>query len=291
MFIVGCNGDDDSDSDSPNESNSVTISGITIPLTLDEEDKLFSQQIVDWNDAKFSYLKENKEVLTYILSSGTYQRHSVMDGYWDVRDNNDEFWILFNDGELFKFDVTTDGNNYIQYITRTNSDARETLLVGNPSQALLEQIAQDSANDNQVPDDDNQVPDDDNQVPDDDNQVPDDDNQVPDNDNQVPNDPPASIAKFTNSLVLGTWKIINHGSVRFNSDTTITEIDGNVTGISDNDNWRVNNGKLYIDFILYGSTVSSQIFTITDNLGNDCYNVSGVQTNSNWSATYKMCKR
>jgi len=155
LFLVNCGGDDNDSSDSSSQENSVTISGTTIPLTLDTEDKIFSQKVLEWNDGNtFSYLEQNKKVMTYLSASGNYSSHSDRDGYWDVRKDNNELWVLFKDGELYRFEVTTDGNNYIQYITRINSDAKLTHLVGEPEQPLLEQIAQDSAADNSAPDSD-----------------------------------------------------------------------------------------------------------------------------------------
>ncbi len=150
LFLVNCGGDDNDSSDSSSgnssQENSVTISGTTIPLTLDTEDKIFSQKVLEWNDGNtFSYLEQNKKVMTYLSASGNYSSHSERDGYWDVRKDNNELWVLFKDGELYRFEVTTDGNNYIQYITRINSDAKLTHLVDEPEQPLLEQIAQDSA--------------------------------------------------------------------------------------------------------------------------------------------------
>ena len=252
------------------EEDNVTIAGITIPLALNVEDEIFSQQVIEWNDnVTFSYLENNKKVISYLFNSGNYYSYSIMSGFWDVREDSNELWVLFSDGDLFRFEVTTDGNNYIQYITRINSDARLTHLVGEPSQQLLEQIAQDSSAIN-VPD------------------------TVPDEENNAPIQP----AEFSNSLVPGTWEVTGNASnsgnikgvVNFKSDTTITEISGDVPGIDDTDNWRVDDGKLYIDFIFFGSTLASQIFTITSNLGNNCYSVSGIQTNSGWQADYKMCK-
>jgi hypothetical protein len=155
LFLVNCGGDDNDSSDSSSQENSVTIAGTTIPLTLDTEDKIFSQKVLEWNDGNtFSYLEQNKKVMTYLSASGNYSSHSERDGYWDVREDNNELWVLFKDGELYRFEVTTDGNNYIQYITRINSDAKLTHLVGIPSLPLLEQIAQDSATDNSAPDSD-----------------------------------------------------------------------------------------------------------------------------------------
>ena len=99
-----------------------------------------------------SYLENNKKVMTYSLAYGDYSSRSDMDGYWDVRDDSNELWVLFKDGELSRFEVTTDGNGYIQYITQVNSDARPTHLVGEPSPLLLEQVAQDTVEDNQAED-------------------------------------------------------------------------------------------------------------------------------------------
>jgi hypothetical protein len=147
--LVNCGGDDESDSsDNSSQQNNVTISGTTIPLTLDTEDKIFSQKVIEWNDGNtLSYLVNNKQVVTYLSGSG-YSSHSVMDGYWDVRNDNNELWILFKDGNLYRFEVTTDGNKYIQYITRINSDAQLTHLIEEPSESLLEKIAQDKAVEN-----------------------------------------------------------------------------------------------------------------------------------------------
>ena len=155
LFLANCGGDDDDSSESSSKENSVTIAGTTIPLTLDTEDKIFSQKVLEWNDGNtFSYLEQNKKVMTYFSTFGNYSSYSEMDGYWDVREDNNELWVLFKDGELYRFEVTTDGNNYIQYITQINNDARPAHLVGIPEQSLLEQIVQDNAVNNSVPNSD-----------------------------------------------------------------------------------------------------------------------------------------
>jgi len=147
FFLVNCGGSDSSDnsSDSSSQKDSVTIAGTTIPLTLNTEDEIISQKVIEWNEGDtVSYLENNKKVMTYSLAYGDYSSRSDMDGYWDVMDDSNELWVLFKDGELSRFEVTTDGNGYIQYITQVNSDARPTHLVGEPSPLLLEQVAQDN---------------------------------------------------------------------------------------------------------------------------------------------------
>ncbi|MEK8020243.1 MAG: hypothetical protein VSS75_025505 [Candidatus Parabeggiatoa sp.] len=148
-MLVNCGGDDNDSSESSSQENSVTIAGTTIPLKLGTEDKIFSQKVLEWHDGNtFSYLENNKKVMTYLFASDHYSSHSVMDGYWDVREDNNEFWVLLKDGELYRFEVTTDGNHYIQYLTQMNSEAKLTHLIGEPSQPLLEQVAQSNAVDN-----------------------------------------------------------------------------------------------------------------------------------------------
>jgi len=143
--------DNNANNDSSFGEDNVTIGGITIPLALDMEDEIFSQKVIEWNDnVTFSYLENNKKVMSYIFSSDNYHSYPVMDGFWDVREDSNELWVVFNDGDLYRFEITTDGNNYIQYITRINSDAKLSHIIGEPSQLLLEQIdepAPDSTDD------------------------------------------------------------------------------------------------------------------------------------------------
>jgi len=133
--------DNNANNDSSSYENNVTIGGITIPLALSMEDEIFSQKVIEWNDdVTFSYLENNKKVISYLSSSDGYRSYPVMDGFWDVREDSNELWVVFNDGDLYRFEITTDGNNYVQYITRINSDAKLTHIIGEPSQLLLEQI-------------------------------------------------------------------------------------------------------------------------------------------------------
>jgi len=81
LFLVNCGGGDSSDdsSNGSSQENSVTISGTTIPLTLGTEDKIFSQKVIEWNDGNtFSYLEQNKKVMTYLSSYGNYSSHSLI---------------------------------------------------------------------------------------------------------------------------------------------------------------------------------------------------------------------
>jgi len=99
---------------------------------------------------------------------------------------------------------------------------------------------------------------------------------------------------FSTSHVQGTWTISNVNSsssatVQFNSDKSITESRGSITGISDNETWSIDNGKLVTTFSMFGQDISSQIYTIVGSDSN-CYIVDGRQTNSKWHVTYEMCK-
>lgn len=141
-------------------SNTASIADKTISTVLKAEDSSFVGKVLKPEDTLFIYLQDNKRFFSYIFIhdpdiNDYIRRYTTLDGYWDVDEASGQLWLLYDDGDLHKFDITTDAS-WVLYVTQAYSDEFSEHLVGSiylvedPDQNLLAKVNADIALKNSI---------------------------------------------------------------------------------------------------------------------------------------------
>jgi len=267
LFLSGC-GEDTSENNTLTTIQTQTESELSGKVIIYD-----TSEIIDWKvDQEETYLGYNKRIYSfkYIEETNSYKQLDMTEtstvGSWSIQSNGD---LVFNldCGQIIKYKYNKAENTLAMYeVDGEIIDEQHFVNIWNiidASNLLLEAVPEIA--------------------------------KKIEAESSIETTLPESISDFSNSLVAGQWKIYNNensseATITFNSDSTIDENSGAITGFSDNDTWSVSNGNLITNYTFYGSTISEITYTIISVENDNCYNINGTQFNSDWTANYKMCK-